>query len=129
MTEVTSVQMAKLSPMTAPRVTALAHRSVPPISIVGIGNVLLGDDGFGPFAVDLSPYLYDTAIPESRVLCVGISISVQNRCVVAVDTIARLPAERSVDCRRRSAPVERSLWWSARLTPGDGVTIQAAALQ
>ena len=41
----------------------------------------------------------------------GIRASVQNACFVAVDTIARLLAERSIDCRRRWAPVERSLWW------------------
>jgi hydrogenase maturation protease len=172
-------------------------RSVPQISVVGIGNVLLGDDGFGPFAVemfrclyecgsnveildlgtpglDLAPYLYDTdvaviadavdeemkpgtlcvycegniqssraqlrltshdpgvweslaqlrlaghapsevivvgAVPESCGLGKGISASVQNTCLAAVDTIARLLVERSVDCRRRCAPAERSLRW------------------
>jgi hydrogenase maturation protease len=58
-------------------------RALPRVSIVGLGNVLLGDDGFGPLVVemfrslyqcdasveildlgtpglDLSPYLYDT---------------------------------------------------------------------
>jgi hydrogenase maturation protease len=165
------------------------------VSVVGIGNVLLGDDGFGPFAVemfrrlyecgsnveildlgtpglDLAPYLYDTdlvvivdavvtelepgtlcvycegniessqaqlrltshdpgiwealaqlrladhapsevivvgAVPESCGLGDGISASVQNTSLAAVDTIARLLAERSVDCRRRCASVERSL--------------------
>jgi hydrogenase maturation protease len=172
-------------------------RSVPQISVIGIGNVLLGDDGFGPLAVemfrcqyecgsnveildlgtpglDLAPYLYDThlviiadaivvemkpgtlcvycdgllefslarlrltshdpgvweslarlrlaghapsevivvgAVPESSGLGERISASVQNACSAAVDTIARLLTERSVDCRRRCAPLERSLWW------------------
>ena len=148
------------------------------IAVVGIGNVLLGDDGFGPLAVemfrrlyecdsnveildlgtpglDLAPYLYDTdlvviadavyphkeekpgtlciyceddlgashaqlrltshdpgvqesltqlrlaghapsevivvgVVPESCGLGKGISLSVLNTCLVAVDTIARL---------------------------------------
>jgi hydrogenase maturation protease len=169
------------------------------ISIVGIGNVLLGDDGFGPLAIemfrclyecearveildlgtpglDLAPYLYDTdlvviadavhppqgeepgtlfvyceddlgssqaqlrltshdpgvqeslaqlrlaghapsevivvcVVPESCGLGKGVSLSVLNTCVVAVDTIARLLMERSVDCRARRDPVPRDLWW------------------
>jgi hydrogenase maturation protease len=51
------------------------------------------------------------AVPECCGLGEGISASVQNTCLLAVDTIARLLTERSVDCRRRCAPVERSLWW------------------
>ena len=169
------------------------------IAVVGIGNVLLGDDGFGPLAVemfrrlyqcdsnveildlgtpglDLAPYLYDTdlvviadaiyphkeekpgtlcvyceddlgsshaqlrltshdpgvqesltqlrlaghapsevivvgVVPESCGLGKGISLSVLNTCLVAVDTIARLLVERSIDCRRRHDPVQRTLWW------------------
>jgi hypothetical protein len=49
------------------------------------------------------------AVPESCGLGDGISASVQNTSLAAVDTIARLLAERSVDCRRRCASVERSL--------------------
>jgi hydrogenase maturation protease len=176
-----------------------ASRSQSRISVVGIGNVLLGDDGFGPLAVemfrclyecdsnveildlgtpglDLAPYLYDTdlvviadavhaqegeepgtlcvyceddlgsshaqlrltshdpgvqeslaqlrlaghgpsevivvgVVPESCALGKGISVSVLNTSLTAVDTIARLLAERSIDCRRRHAPVPRNLWW------------------
>ena len=63
--------------------TAGTGSSHPRIAVIGIGNVLLGDDGFGPLAVevfrrlyecdsnveildlvtpglDLAPYLYDT---------------------------------------------------------------------
>jgi len=179
------------------------------IAVLGLGNVLLGDDGFGPMAVemfrslyecdsnveildlgtpglDLAPYLYDAdlvviadavhpreeetpgtlcvycdddlglseagssqarsspaqlrltshdpgvleslaqlrlaghapsevivvgVVPESCGLGKGISLSVLNTCLVAVDTIARLLVERSIDCRRRHAPVQRTLWW------------------
>jgi hydrogenase maturation protease len=178
------------------------------IAIVGLGNVLLGDDGFGPLAVemfrslyecdseveildlgtpglDLAPYLYDAdlvviadavqpreetpgtlcvycdddpclsgaglsetglsqaqlrltshdpgvleslaqlrlaghapsevivvgVVPESCGLGKGISHSVLNTCMDAVDTIARLLAERSIACRRRRDPLQRSLWW------------------
>ena len=41
----------------------------------------------------------------------SISLSVLNTCLVAVDTDARLLVERSIDCRQRYAPVQRSLWW------------------
>jgi len=173
--------------------------NLPRIAVVGIGNVLLGDDGFGPLAVemfrrlyecdsnveildlgtpglDLAPYLYDTdlvviadaiyphqeekpgtlcvyceddlgsshaqlrltshdpgvqeslaqlrlaghapsevivvgVVPESCGLGKGISLSVLNTCLVAVDTIARLLVERSIDCRRRHDPVHTTLWW------------------
>jgi hydrogenase maturation protease len=169
------------------------------IAIVGLGNVLLGDDGFGPLTVemfrslyecdskveildlgtpglDLAPYLYDAdlvviadavhpreeekpgtlcvyceddlgssraqlrltshdpgvqeslaqlrlaghapsevivvgVVPESCVLGKGISLSVLNSCLVAVDTIARLLVARSIDCRRRHDRVQRTLWW------------------
>ncbi|MGB8988166.1 MAG: hypothetical protein WCC37_16310, partial [Candidatus Sulfotelmatobacter sp.] len=50
-------------------------------------------------------------VPESCALGKGISASVLNTCLIAVDTIARLLAERSIDCRRRHAPVPRNLWW------------------
>jgi hydrogenase maturation protease len=180
---------------------ATTGSSRPRIAVVGIGNVLLGDDGFGPLAVemfrrlyecdsnveildlgtpglDLAPYLYDTdlvliadaiyphkeekpgtlcvyceddlgsshaqlrltshdpgvqeslaqlrlaghapsevivvgVVPESCGLGKGISLSVLNTCLVAVDTIARLLVERSIDCRRRHDPVEKTLWWSS----------------
>lgn len=173
--------------------------SFPRIAVVGLGNVLLGDDGFGPLAVemfrslyecdsnveildlgtpglDLAPYLYDAdlvviadavhphkeerpgtlcvygdddigssqaqlrltshdpglqeslaqlrlaghapsevivvgVVPESCGLGTGISLSVLNACLVAVDTIARLLVERCIDCRRRHAPAQRSVWW------------------
>ena len=173
------------------------------IAVVGLGNDLLGDDGFGPLAVemfrrlyecdsnveildlgtpglDLAPYLYDTdlvviadaiyphkeekpgtlrvyceddlgssyaqlrltshdpgvqeslaqlrlaghapsevivvgVVPESCGLGKGISPSVLNTCLVAVDTIARLLVERSIDCRRRHDPVLSSLWWLSAL--------------
>ena len=174
------------------------------IAVVGIGNVLLGDDGFGPLAVemfrrryecgssveifdlgtpglDLAPYLYDTdlvviadaiypreeekpgtlcvyceddlawsevgtsqaqlrltshdpgvresltqlrlaghapsevivvgVVPESCGPGKGISQSVSNTCLMAVDTIARLLMDRSIDCRRRHDPVPMTLWW------------------
>lgn len=178
---------------------ATTGSSLPRIAVVGIGNVLLGDDGFGPLAVemfrrlyecdsnveildlgtpglDLAPYLYDTdlvviadaiyphkekkpgtlcvyceddlgsshaqlrltshdpgvqeslaqlrlaghapsevivvgVVPESCGLGKGISLSVLNTCLVAVDTIARLLVERSIYCRRRHDPVQRTLWW------------------
>jgi hydrogenase maturation protease len=178
----------------------------PRIAVVGLGNVLLGDDGFGPLAVemfrrlyecdsnveildlgtpglDLAPYLYDTdlvviadavyppedekpgtlcvycendlafseagsshaqprltshdpgvqeslaqlrlaghapsevivvgVVPESCGLGKGISLSVLNTCLVAVDTIARLLVARSIDCRKRHDPVPRTLWWQS----------------
>ena len=176
------------------------------IAVVGLGNVLLGDDGFGPLAVemfrrlyecdsnveildlgtpglDLAPYLYDTdlvviadaiyppenekpgtlcvyceddlafseagsshaltrltshdpgvqeslaqlrlaghapsevivvgVVPESCGLGKGISLSVLNTCLVAVDTIARLLVARSIDCHKRHDPVHRTLWWQS----------------
>lgn len=45
-------------------------------------------------------------VPESCGLGKGISLSVLNTCLVAVDTIARLLVERSIDCRpaTRSGP-------------------------
>ncbi|MGA2413298.1 MAG: hydrogenase maturation protease [Candidatus Sulfotelmatobacter sp.] len=169
------------------------------IAVVGLGNVLLGDDGFGPLAIemfrslyecdpkveildlgtpglDLAPYLYDVdlvviadavhpreeegpgtlsvyrdddlvssqaqlrvtshdpgvqeslaqlrlaghapsevivvgVVPESCGLGKGISLSVLDTCLVAVDTIARLLVERSIECRRRHDPIQRNLWW------------------
>jgi hydrogenase maturation protease len=179
------------------------------IAVLGLGNVPLGDDGFGPMAVemfrslyecdsnveildlgtpglDLAPYLYDAdlvviadavhpreeetpgtlcvycdddlglseagssqarsspaqlrltshdpgvleslaqlrlaghapsevivvgVVPESCGLGKGISLSVLNTCLVAVDTIARLLLEHSIDCRRRRDPIQRTLWW------------------
>jgi hydrogenase maturation protease len=174
------------------------------IVVLGLGNVLLGDDGFGPLAVemfrsmyecdskveildlgtpglDLAPYLYDVdlvviadavhprqeetpgtlcvycdddlrlsqagsspaqprltshdpgvleslaqlrlaghapsevivvgVVPESCGLGKGISLSVLNTCSAAVDTIAQLLLERSIDCRRRHDPVQGALWW------------------
>jgi hydrogenase maturation protease len=169
------------------------------IAVVGLGNVLLGDDGFGPLAIemfrslyecdpkveildlgtpglDLAPYLYDVdlvviadavhpreeegpgtlsvyrdddlvssqaqlrvtshdpgvqeslaqlrlaghapsevivvgVVPESCGLGKGISLSVLDTCLVAVDTIARLLVERSIECRRRRDPIQRNLWW------------------
>jgi len=171
-----------------------AERPFHRIAIIGLGNVLLGDDGFGPLAVemfrslyecdsnveildlgtpglDLAPYLYDTdlvviadavyphkeekpgtlcvyceddlgsshaqlrltshdpgvreslvqlrlaghapsevivvgVVPESCGLGKGISLSVLNTCLIAVDTIARLLVERSIDCRRRHASAQ-----------------------
>jgi hydrogenase maturation protease len=190
-------------------VNSAAGRPFHRIAIVGLGNVLLGDDGFGPLAVemfrslyecdskveildlgtpglDLAPYLYDAdlvviadavhlreeekpgtlcvycdddpglseaglseagssqaqlrltshdpgvreslaqlrlaghapsevivvgVVPEFCGLGRGISFSVLNACLLAVDTIARLLVERSIDCRRRHDPVQTSLWW------------------
>jgi len=175
-----------------------AGRPARRIVVVGLGNVLLGDDGFGPLAVemfrslyesdskveildlgtpglDLAPYLYDAdlvviadavhpreeekpgtlcvyrdgdlgreaqlrltshdpgvqeslaqlrlaghapsevvvvgVVPESCNLGSGISLSVLNTCLIAVDTIARLLVERHIDCHRRHDPVQSSLWW------------------
>jgi hydrogenase maturation protease len=180
-------------------VNTTAGRPLRRIAVVGLGNVLLGDDGFGPLAIemfrslyecdsnveildlgtpglDLAPYLYDAdlvviadavhphieekpgtlcvygeddlgsshaqlrltshdpgvreslaqlklaghgpsevivvgVVPESCGRGKSISLSVLNSCRVAVDTIARLLVERSIDCRRRRDPVQRSLWW------------------
>ena len=45
-------------------------------------------------------------VPESCGLGRGISLSVLNTCLIAVDTIARLLVERSIDCRRRHASTQ-----------------------
>jgi hydrogenase maturation protease len=50
-------------------------------------------------------------VPESCAVGKGISLSVLNTCLLAVDSIARLLVERSIDCRRRRDPLQRSLWW------------------
>jgi hydrogenase maturation protease len=189
--------------MSASFVNPIAGRPLGRIAVVGIGNVLLGDDGFGPLAVemflslyecgsnveildlgtpglDLAPYLYDAdlvviadavhpreeerpgtlcvyrddddpgfsgssqsqlrltshdpgvqeslarlrlaghapsevilvgVVPESCDLGQGISLPVLNTCLLAVDTIARLLVERSIECRRRRGPLQRNLWW------------------
>ena len=185
--------------MSTTQVDNRGGRSARRIAVVGLGNVLLGDDGFGPLAVemfrslyecdskveildlgtpglDLAPYLYDEdlvviadavhpreeekpgtlfvycdedlaspqaqlrltshdpgvqeslaqlrlaghapsevivvgVVPESCNLGSGISLSVLNTCLIAVDTIARLLVERAIDCRRRHAPVQRNVWW------------------
>ncbi len=167
------------------------------ICIIGLGNVLLGDDGFGPLAVemfrcwykcgsnveildlgtpglDLAPYLYGAdlvviadavqadekpgtlriyfeadildrrgqlrvtahdpgvqecmaqlriaghapseliiigVVPDSCGLGPGFSSAVLRASSAAVDSIARLLAERAVDCRRRPRPAQPNLWW------------------
>lgn len=165
--------------------------------IMGLGNVLRGDDGFGPLTVelfrskyecdqdieildvgtpglDLAPYLYGPglvvivdsvhahkrpgtlciyqnadlpvrrsqlrmtahdpgvqeslahlrlaghvpsevvivgAVPESCGPGTGLSAAVLSASSAAVNSIARLLAERGIECRCRVAPLQPNLWW------------------
>ena len=47
-----------------------AFPGVPRVSVIGLGNILLGDDGFGPCAVEMFRCKYECG-PDVEILDLG----------------------------------------------------------
>src|ERR1019366_8381629 len=95
-----------------------AGRRPPRTCVVGIGNVLLGDDGFGPLAVEMFRCMYECG-PNVEILDLGTPgldlapyLYAADLVVVADAVHAQeKPGTLCIYCRRRHVPVQPNLWW------------------
>lgn len=101
------------------------------LAVIGIGNVLLGDDGFGPFVVELLRTRYDFA-PEVELLDLGtpglglISYLHGHEAIVIVDAVAG--SGISGDLRVYEGAELASLPAAPRVSPHDPAVAEALSV-
>jgi hydrogenase maturation protease len=112
--------------------TAAASDGVAPIAVIGIGNVLLGDDGFGPAVVSFlqsgwelpgTVELVDAGTPGldlAGLLC-------RRRCVIFVDAVAA-PAAPGTLWFYRDEELPAALSIMPRVGPHDPALAEALAI-
>lgn len=103
----------------------------PHIAVIGIGNVLLGDDGLGPFVIELLRARWE--FPENVVLIDAGTPSLDlighlqgHDAAILIDTVAA--AGQAGEVRTYSGDALRSMPLSPRLSPHDPAVQEALCI-
>ena len=101
------------------------------LAVIGLGNVLMGDDGFGPFVIGLLDHLYEFP-PEVELLDLGtpglglVSYLLGHDSVVFVDAAAI--SGLAGDVRIYDGPALEKMPAAPRVSPHDPAVAEALAV-